>query len=109
MLAARQELVRVYTNLLQNILKHGAQNAQVHHYVREGKTYTLFSNDFIFADFLNMDRLFERFYTGNVSRNDQSTGLGLYTVRILLEKMGHRIVAERTGDRMTILIEYEVL
>ncbi len=41
---------------------------------------------------LKVERIFDRFYTGNVP-GKQSTGLGLTIVKLLTEKMGGRVAA----------------
>ena len=43
---------------------------------------------------INTDKVFERFYVGNAERN-QSTGLGLSIVKLLVEKMQGTVFAGR--------------
>lgn len=105
--AAREALIRVYSNLLHNILKYGYEKAEVRHFTTGGRSYSVFSN-FLPAEVqMNTERIFERFYTGDVSRSKQSTGLGLYIVRVLLEKMGHTISAKQEGQQLLITIAYQ--
>lgn len=46
---------------------------------------------------LDAAQVFQRFYVGNEARN-QSTGLGLSIVKVLVEKMGGEVFAERDGN-----------
>lgn len=50
----------------------------------------------------DVDRLFERFYTGDSSRHGESTGLGLAIVKILVEKIGGSISASVESDILSI-------
>jgi len=57
----------------------------------------------------DLPRIFERGFTGYNGRMDRkSTGIGLYLVRRILQKLGHAIEAESepgTGTRMRIIFE----
>lgn len=50
------------------------------------------------------ERLFERFYMGDGSRNQGSSGLGLTIARCLAEKMGGTIRAEVDEGELTIIL-----
>ena len=47
----------------------------------------------------------ERFYTGDRSRHDGSTGLGLAVVRLLTEKLGGSVHAGLKDDLLKIVLE----
>jgi signal transduction histidine kinase len=47
----------------------------------------------------NANRLFDRFYTTNLARNHGNTGIGLYLVKTLVEKMQGEILPVETANR----------
>jgi len=49
--------------------------------------------------------LFDRFYTGDKSRHDGSTGLGLAVVKGLVEILGGSIAAKIQSNRLSIILE----
>lgn len=53
-------------------------------------------------------RIFELYYTGDNGRdNDQSSGIGLYMVKIVLNELGHKIsVRSEVGNGTTITIDF---
>jgi signal transduction histidine kinase len=54
---------------------------------------------------IEVHRLFERFYTSDISRT-KSTGQGLYIVKTIVEKMGFNINAHIEQGNMVITIYY---
>lgn len=133
-IAEKAGLQRVYANILQNILRYGTREVEVHHHqdlpqkvkawlsnagisVPSAACYSVFINcvedD---SDLpLNCDILFQRFYRVDKSRTQQdkqviSTGLGLYICRMLLEKHGYKIFAvtngQETDKQLAIIIAY---
>ena len=52
---------------------------------------------------LQVEQLFDRFYTVETARN--STGLGLSIARTLVENMGGKIYAQYTDGKLIITIE----
>lgn len=48
------------------------------------------------------ERLFERFYTGDVSRSAGGTGLGPAIVKLLVEEPGGTVGASLNGERLQI-------
>ncbi|NLM06812.1 MAG: HAMP domain-containing histidine kinase [Tissierellia bacterium] len=98
------ELLRVYANLFSNMDKYSNGEAKVFHGMVEGRLKTVFSNDY--SGDLEEDKLFVKFYTGEKSRRNTSSGVGLYTAKLLLEKMGHKVSANVKGNMLSIEIEY---
>jgi signal transduction histidine kinase len=58
---------------------------------------------------IDTERLFERFFSGDKSRNSESTGLGLAVVKLLVEKLDGEIQAELRSDVLTIEFSLEAV
>lgn len=99
-------LARVYSNLFSNIKKHGAGKVEIYHGEKNGRLITMFKNRIKEPKLVEESKLFEKFYTGEKSRTYANTGIGMYSSKILLEKMNHKISASVFGNYMTIIIEY---
>lgn len=99
-------LSRVYANLLSNIKKHGCEYAIIHHSIIDGKLTTTITNKIKPQATLEEARLFEKFYTGEKSRHQTSSGIGMYSSKIMLEKMNHQISAKLEDNNMIITIVY---
>jgi signal transduction histidine kinase len=57
------------------------------------------------ADDLEIERLFDRFYTADASRTSKNTGLGLAIAKELTERMGGQISAYREADMLVLQIK----
>lgn len=93
---------RILENLIRNALVHGT-GGYVFSLEKEGETVGVaVSNrtDSIEAD--DMERIFDRFYTSDLSRSCRTTGLGLAIVKQFAEKMGGRVSAELCEDVFTV-------
>lgn len=101
-----QGLSRVYGNLLSNIKNHGCETAKIVHKRQGDQVLTIFSNRISEAEDLDVERLFEKFYTGQKSRNKGSSGIGMYASKVILEKLGHKIEADLYRGLLTITIKY---
>ena len=82
-------LLRVFSNLISNAVKYSDGDLKIE-MTMEGKVR--FENHASQLDKLKVERLFDRFYTVQASR--ESTGLGLTVAKLLTEKMGGEIHAE---------------
>ncbi len=80
-------LRRIVQNLLSNALKYTVGSMTVTLEEEYGTAILTVANGVKPDTPPDMERLFERFYTADDSRNDGSTGLGLYIVKLLAEKM----------------------
>lgn len=95
----RSALVRVFDNIITNILKYSDGDFVVSMDV-EGKI--VFSNEAKNLNPVLTGRLFDRFFTVEAARN--STGLGLSIARILAERMGGSITADYSDNRLYIIL-----
>lgn len=95
---------RIFTNLIQNILKYGKGKVKI--VLKEEKDYivTAFSNEENEIKEDEVNRIFERFFTGDRMRTGQNTGLGLAITKILVEEQGNKIFAEKKYNILTIKI-----
>ena len=52
----------------------------------------------------DVERMFDRFYTGDAARTQGSTGLGLAVVKLLAEKLGGEVTATLTGNWLAVTL-----
>ncbi|MGF7047658.1 signal transduction histidine kinase [Paenibacillus sp. DS2015] len=94
--------MRIMHNLIRNCVTHAAGDLTVN--VSMGESVVVsFKNLLENAAEIDVDRLFDRFYTGDRARR-KSTGLGLSIVKLLTEKMGGRVGAELQEDMIEIWV-----
>ena len=100
-----EKFTRVIENLIQNILRYGKRSAQIV-ILRDKKEITLIiSNEVKRPENVQIDRVFHRFYTEDVARtSSRSIGVGLYSVKKIVENMGWGITAEYSKNIFSIQI-----
>ena len=62
-----------------------------------------FINDLFYND-LDVDRIFDEFYTVDISRTKGNTGLGLAIAKEFVEQLGGKIRAKKRKDKLTITV-----
>lgn len=92
-------LSRVFANLLNNAAKYSDGDLDIT--LTESGEIT-FSNTAKELSAVEVEQLFDRFYTVEAARH--STGLGLSIARSLIQRMGGSITAEYSDERLTIRI-----
>ena len=92
---------RIFSNIISNALKYSDGDLSV---VMDKNGCVTFSNTTHNLNTVTVGRLFDRFYTVEVSRN--STGLGLSIAKLLIERMGGRISAQYQKGRLYITIDF---
>lgn len=95
----RSELARVFSNLLNNAVKYSDGDLEI---TLSDTGEITFTNTAKVLSTVEVEQLFDRFYTVEVARN--STGLGLSIARTLVERMGGTITADYDNGRLTIRI-----
>jgi len=91
---------RAVQNLIQNVLAHGIEYFKL---TVDG-TKIIFQNKVSNAGEIEADRLFDRFYTADLSRSSNTTGLGLAIVKEIVQNMGGEISACVENDMLSIRI-----
>ena len=100
--ADRKWLTRVVQNLISNGIKYSTDN--VIFTIAEGERIVLsVSNPTLRS--IDTEKIFDKFYRADVSRNSDGTGLGLYICRKLIEEMKGNITACGNDDVLTIKVE----
>ncbi|MBI6102990.1 HAMP domain-containing histidine kinase [Clostridium perfringens] len=103
-LADKQALNRIFTNLIENIIKHGEGEVKISLKKKNKYIVMEFSNKAEDLESKDVNRIFEKFFTKDRMRTGQNTGLGLAIVKLLVEKQGQKIEAEKVGNRLVINI-----
>ena len=103
----REALERILQNLMTNAIRYSAGNIGVRLTEENDTVCFTVSNPVPQGSIAEPERLFERFYTGDRSRHDGSTGLGLAVVKELTEKIGGEVKAECRDDRLCMTVRIE--
>lgn len=103
-LGDKQALNRIFTNLIENIIKHGEGEVKISLKKKNKYIVMEFSNKAEELESKDVNRIFEKFFTKDRMRTGQNTGLGLAIVKLLVEKQGKKIGAEKVGNRLVINI-----
>lgn len=96
----KSALARVFNNLMNNALKYSSGDLFIS-LSPDGEI--VFSNTAKGLTKVQVERLFDRFYTVQAARN--STGLGLSIARTFIDQMNGSITAELAGERLIIRIK----
>lgn len=96
-----QALARVFANILGNALGHGDGDLSVK---MEQTGEIRFTNGAKGLSAVDVERLFDRFYTVNTGRG--STGLGLYIAKTLTERMGGTAAATVEDGFLTVCVRF---
>jgi signal transduction histidine kinase len=108
-IAEKLILTRVIQNIVQNILRYAKSKAVIS-YGNEGN-YLIFSikNDIKTDSKVVLEKVFMRFYTEVTSRtNTETSGLGLYLSKKLVEKMNGKMDAELNNNWFILKIHLPI-
>lgn len=97
-------LRHIFQNLIQNVLAHGTGSFSV---TVQPEARVLFKNSVEHPEKIDAGRLFERFYTADISRNSKTTGLGLAICKELVERQDGKIRAFIEDDSLIITIKFK--
>ena len=102
----RIQFSRIINNLISNVLKYAREKFILKQYISQGYCVIQFKNDRSNITEEDLKVIFERFYTGDQSRSNQSTGLGLTITKLLVEKMMGQIEARFEEEFFIIEIRW---
>lgn len=98
---------RIFINLIQNAAKYTKDTFKV--CIKESKDNVdiIFSNNVENLEEIFVEKLFNRFYMKDESRNNQSSGLGLTITKLLVEKINGSIKAEIEDNFIHFIITFK--
>ena len=99
---------RILQNLLTNAIRYSSGDIRM--VLRQkGQNKAMFTIENLIESKIevNPDRLFERFYTGDKSRHNGGTGVGLAVVKLLTDKLGGNVSAEIKSGVLTVTLEIQ--
>ena len=98
-------LTRVFDNLIRNAYKHSNGNLDIEVNRNNDKIKIKFINDLLYND-LDVERIFDEFYTVDISRTKGNTGLGLAIAKEFVEQLKGKINAEKKSNKLIITITF---
>ncbi|MGL6197483.1 MAG: sensor histidine kinase [Lachnospiraceae bacterium] len=99
------KLRRIIQNLVSNCLKYSCGDV-VFKITESDRICLIIENPVVNADQIDANRLFERFYMANISRNEQGTGLGLSIAQLLTNNLGGSISASIDNDLFVVQLYF---
>jgi len=107
-IADEEALSRIFSNLVNNMLKHGGSEMKISLRQEGNFIVTEFQNDAPNLRVEDVEHIFDRFFTSDITRSDQNTGLGLSITKALVEKLGHKIEAAFNDGILNIRICFKL-
>lgn len=99
---------RIIQNLIYNSIKYSTGYISIELDEFDNEVIFIIRNSVLDLKKSELEHLFERFYTVDKSRNSSGSGLGLYIVKLLLEKIGGEVkVVSLEGDILSISIMFK--
>ena len=98
-------LLRILDNLIRNAYKHSDGDLRIEVHQDDTKIKIYFVNNLLYND-LDVDRMFDEFYTVDISRTKGNTGLGLAIAKEFVMQLKGNIKAEKRKKEINIVIEF---
>ncbi|MBQ8176520.1 MAG: HAMP domain-containing histidine kinase [Oscillospiraceae bacterium] len=105
--ADEQFLMRILSNLLNNVVKYAESEFTIALEAKESKCVITFSNPVNNTN-IDTEHLFDRTYRADKSRHGTSAGLGLYIVKLLAEKQGAEAAAKLENNVLKISTAFNI-
>lgn len=96
-------LTRTFENLIGNAYKHSNSDLSIKVEIAN-KVKIIFSNELLDDD-VDVDKIFDEFYTVDISRTKEGTGLGLAIAKEFTRQLNGKIYAEKRKGQLKIIIE----
>ncbi len=105
-LSNKNMLMRIFDNLIGNALKHGGGDLIVT--VEKSDRITLEFRNRLESSDIDIEHIFDEFYTTDISRTKGNTGLGLAIAKQFTELLGGSIGAVQDGGDFIITVKFEL-
>lgn len=105
----KSRFTQVCENIINNARKYAKTDVDVF-FTKENETVTLHFRDYgggIPDE--NMPFIFDKFYRGNNCGNEQGSGLGLYIVKYIAEKMGGKVALQNHSSGLEVKVSLPVV
>ena len=99
-------LTRVFDNLIRNAYKHSSSNLKIEILEEKNTIKIKFTNDLI-SEEIDVDQIFDEFYTVDISRTKGNTGLGLAISKEFVEQLNGTIQAKKSHNKLIITITFQ--
>ncbi len=103
----KEILVRIFDNLIANAYKHSTGDLEINITANDTIKIT-FINSLDYND-LDIHKMFDEFYTIDISRTKGNTGLGLAIAKEFTESLGGKIYANKKKGLLEITMEFNQL
>lgn len=100
-------VMRIFSNLINNMIKYGEGKVTIKLKEEEDNLVTEFRNYAPNLKEEQVEHIFERFFTADLTRSDKNTGLGLSITRALVEQLGNKIESKLTNGILTIKVTWK--
>lgn len=98
-------LIRIFDNLIINAYKHSNSDLKIN-IIKIGKTVQLEFINKLEDKSLDIDSIFDEFYTADISRTKGNTGLGLAIVKEFVQLLNGKIYAIKDNEVLKIVLEF---
>ena len=107
-----EKQIKIYGEIIQNLISNSIKYSTGYISIEldefDNEVIFIIRNSVLDLKKSELEHLFERFYTVDKSRNSSGSGLGLYIVKLLLEKIGGEVkVVSLEGDILSISIMFK--
>lgn len=104
MLTNERVLRRIFDNLIINALKHSSGDIYIDIQTTDGVSFQ-FKNEL--DELIEVNHIFDEFYTSDISRTKQHTGLGLAIVKEFTEILGGKVSADIEDNNLIITLKWD--
>ncbi len=108
-IASEQSLKRIMQNLIKNCLVHGSGDVKLELKPCDDMVRIAISNKMNPGENPDPEKVFDRFYKGDASRHNGSSGVGLSVVKKLVDSIGGDIEAEVKDGRFKISMRFKAI
>lgn len=99
-------LTRVFDNLIINSLQHSKDTLEIKVKQVKEKIIITFTNPLL--EIIDIDNIFDEFYTSDISRTKENTGLGLYIVKEYIEQLKGTVSAKKIQKENNDYLEIQI-